>query len=130
ATSSLRRARAGRNEMTSRVARGSAELADFIESSLHPMQHCVAAAGLDQRVMGAVLDQPPVIERDDAIRRAYGREPVRDDQYGASLRDLFHVVLDDALALVVERAGRFVEDQNARIGREGASDGDALALAA
>ncbi len=41
-----------------------------------------------------------------------------------------HVLLDDALALVVERAGRLVEDQDARIGDQGAGDGDALALAA
>ena len=38
--------------------------------------------------------------------------------------------LDDALALVVERAGRLVEDQDARIGDQRAGDGDALALAA
>ena len=36
----------------------------------------------------------------------------------------------DALALVVERAGRLVEDQDARIGDQRAGDGDALALAA
>ena len=41
-----------------------------------------------------------------------------------------HVVLDDALALVVERAGRLVEDQDARVGDQRARDGDALALAA
>ena len=35
-----------------------------------------------------------------------------------------------ALALVVERAGRLVEDQDARIGDQRAGDGDALALAA
>jgi hypothetical protein len=38
--------------------------------------------------------------------------------------------LDDALALVVERAGGLVEDQDARPGGERAGDGDALALAA
>ena len=41
-----------------------------------------------------------------------------------------HVLLDDALALVVERAGRLVEDQDARIGDQRAGNGDALALAA
>ena len=44
--------------------------------------------------------------------------------------DVAHVALDDALALVVERAGRLVEDQDRRIGGERAGDGDALALAA
>ena len=41
-----------------------------------------------------------------------------------------HVLLDDPLALVVERARRLVEDQDARIGDQRARDGDALALAA
>ena len=53
-----------------------------------------------------------------------------DDQDRAALGDLFHVLLDDALALVVERARRLVEDQDARIGDERAGNGDALALAA
>ena len=53
-----------------------------------------------------------------------------DDEDGAALGDLAHVVLDDALALVVERAGGLVEDEDARIGDERAGDGDALALAA
>ena len=44
--------------------------------------------------------------------------------------DLRHVLLDDPLAFVVERAGRLVEDQDARIGDQRAGDGDALALAA
>jgi hypothetical protein len=80
--------------------------------------------------MGAVLDQAAALERDDAIRRPHGREPVRDDEDGARLGDLHHVLLNDALALVVEGAGRLVEDQDARIGDERAGNGDALALAA
>ena len=44
--------------------------------------------------------------------------------------DRAHVVLDDALAFVIERAGRLIEDQDARIADEGARDRDALALAA
>ena len=38
--------------------------------------------------------------------------------------------LDDPLALVIERRGRLVEDQDRRIGGERAGDGDPLALAA
>ena len=40
------------------------------------------------------------------------------------------VALDDLLALGVERRGRLVEDQDARIADQRAGDGDALALAA
>ena len=41
-----------------------------------------------------------------------------------------HVLLDGALAFVVERAGRLVEDQDARVGDQRARDRDALALPA
>ena len=44
--------------------------------------------------------------------------------------DQRHVLLDDALAFVVERARRLVENEHARLAGERASDGDALALAA
>jgi hypothetical protein len=35
-----------------------------------------------------------------------------DDEDGAALGNLLHILLDDALALVIERARRFVEDQD------------------
>src|SRR5262245_39512956 len=127
ASSSARRLGAGRNGMRRCVGpAGAAGLADFMNTRLQPMQRRIAAAGLDQRVMGAVLDQAAALERDDAVRRAHRREPVRDDKNGASLGYLFHVLLNDALALIVERARRLVEDQNARVGDERAGDCDAL----
>src|SRR5260370_17756220 len=110
--------------------RGGAGSGDFMDSRLQPMQGCIAAASLDQRVMGAVLDQAAALERDDAIRRPHGREPVRDDENGAPLGDLFHVLLNDALALIVEGARRLIEDQNARGGDDRPGNGAALALAA
>src|SRR5499426_1864144 len=117
--------------MTRRVGlAGVAGSADFMDSCLQAMQRCIAAAGLDQGVMGAVLDQAAALERDDAIRRPHGRKPVRDDENRPPLRDLFHVLLNDTLALIVEGARRLVEDQNARVGNERAGNRDALALAA
>ena len=93
------------------------------------MQRCIAAAGLDQPVMRAVLDQTAAIERNDAIRCPYGRKPVRDDENRPPLGDLLHVLLNDALAFIVEGARRLIEDQNARVGDERAGNGNALALA-
>src|SRR6478735_2782005 len=131
ASSSPCLSRLRRNGMTVSVRlTGRAPLANFIDTSLQPVQRRIATAGLDQRVMGAVLDQAAVLERDDAIRGPYGREPVRDDENGSSLGDLLHVVLDDPLALIIERTRRLVEDQDARIRDQCAGDGDALALAA
>src|ERR1051326_3564538 len=131
ASSWRRRARSRRNGMTRGSDRaGSTASDDFMETCLQTMQRRVAAAASDQRVVGAVLDQAAALDGDDAIRRPHGGEPVGDDKHGAALGNFLHVALDDALALRVERAGRLVEDENARIGDERARDGDALALAA
>ncbi len=94
------------------------------------MQRGVAAAGLDQGFVTAVLNQPAALEGDDAVGCPNRGQPVRDDHNRAALGDLFHVLLDDPLALIVERAGGLVEDQDARIGNQRARNRDALALAA
>src|SRR5215831_21391455 len=131
ASSSPRRSCARRNGMTRRIGlTGVASSADFMNSCLQPMQRCIAAASLDQRVMGAVFDQAATLERDDAIRRPHGRKSVRDDENRPPLGDLLHVLLNDALALIVKGARRLIEDENARIGDERAGNRDALALPA
>src|SRR5262249_16483888 len=105
ASSSARRLGAGRDGIRRRIGpAGAARLADFMNSRLQPVQRRIAAAGLDQHLMGAVLDQAAALERDDAVGGAHGREPVRYDENRPSLGYLFHVLLNDALALIVERA--------------------------
>src|SRR6516225_9723377 len=67
ASSSPRLPRASR-KMARRIgAPGAAGLADFMNSSLQPMQRRIATAGVDQGVVGAVLDQASALKRDDAI---------------------------------------------------------------
>src|SRR5262249_18636255 len=51
-----------------------------------------------------------------------------DDEHGSTARDLRHILLNNALALVVERARRLIENEDARVGNQGAGDGDALPL--
>src|SRR6478736_7801364 len=109
---------------------GRAPLADFINSSLQPVQRRVTPAGFDQSVVGTIFHQPAVIERDNPVRRPHRREPMRDDQDRAPPGDLLHVLLDDALAFIVQRTGCLVEDQDAGIRDQGAGNRDALALAA
>src|SRR3984885_12916476 len=55
---------------------------------------------------------------------------MRNDEDGPARCDLPHVLLYGPLALIVERAGRLVEDEYPRIGDERAGYRDALALAA
>jgi hypothetical protein len=54
---------------------------------------------------------------------------MRDNKRRSALCDLGHILLNNALALVVERACRLVEDKNARVGNQCAGDGDPLPLA-
>ena len=53
---------------------------------------------------------------------------VGDEDDRAALGDGLHVLLDDALALVIELARRLVKDQDPRVGHQRAGDRDALAL--
>src|SRR4051795_4832308 len=118
---------AGRNwrALSSRPHRGRSAFAplsfgeastDDMESGLHLVQRGVAPGPLDELVVRAVLDQPSAFDGDDAVGMAYRREPVRDDQHRPAGGNLAHVALDDVLALVVQRAGGLVEDQDAGIG--------------
>ena len=55
---------------------------------------------------------------------------MRNDNHCAPGADALEVILNDTFRLVVQGAGRLVEDQEAGIGDQGPGDGDALALAA
>ena len=57
-------------------------------------------------------------------------EPMGDDEYGSVLDDPLHVRLDHSLTLIIESAGRFIEDKDRRIGCERTCNRDALTLAA
>src|ERR1700736_600663 len=133
---------AGRNAISSRSRRARAgngtTLADFVDSdfvdsdfmdpTLPAVEGGIAAPGSDQLVMRPILDQAAALNGHDAVAGAHRREAVRDDEDRATLGDLAHVLLDDALALVIERARSLVEDEDARIGYTGTRNGDALAL--
>src|SRR5712675_1825132 len=126
---------AGRNASSSfrRSARSAGKatifLADFMQTCLEPVERCISAAGLDQIVMGAVLDQAAALDGDDAIGKPQRREPMGNDQHRPAAGDLHHVLLHDPLAFIIESARRLVEDEDARVGNQRAGDGDALPLA-
>src|SRR6516165_10899092 len=105
-------------------------LADLMDSCLQAVQRRVAAACPDQVIMGAVFSQTAAVYGDEAVAPPHGGQPMCNDEDGAAFGKPRHVLLDDPLALIVERARRFVEDQDARVGNESARDGQTLALAA
>ena len=57
-------------------------------------------------------------------------EAMRDDDRGAPGHQIVEADLHQPLVLRVERAGRFVEQQQRRVAQDGARNRDALALAA
>src|SRR5215469_14621830 len=95
ASSAPRRPCTRRNGTTPPLPSVISRLADFMKSCLQPMQGCIAAAGVDQRVVGTVLDQAAAFEGDDAVHPPHRRQPMRDDQHRSPLRDLLQVVLND-----------------------------------
>ena len=62
--------------------------------------------------MRAVVDDMPAIEDQDLVGIADGRQPVGDNQRGAALHEMLERGLHQALALSVERAGGFVQQQD------------------
>ena len=71
-----------------------------------------------------------VVEHDDLVGERDRREPVGDDERRAAPHRLAQARADPRLGGRVDRGGRVVEDQDARVDEERAGDREALALAA
>ncbi len=114
-------------------ADGEDEERGYLTGSSHQLgldQEPVGAAPFDQFLVGAALDDLAVAEHQDAVGMAHGGQAVGDDQAGAAAHQALERLVDQPLALGIQRGGGLVEQQDARIGENGAGDGDALALAA
>src|SRR5256885_726388 len=75
-----------------------------------------AAFALEEFLMASDLGDLAPFHSDDARAWAHCSQAMGDDQHRTAAHDRAHVLLDDAFALVVERRGRLVEDEDARIG--------------
>ena len=67
--------------------------------------------------MGSDLDHPTMIEHDDLVCVANGRESVGNGERRPALGEALERVLDGPLGLCVERRGRLVEDEDGRLRR-------------
>lgn len=65
----------------------------------------------------------------DNISILHGSKPMSHSNHGPPLCRALKGCLDEPLALRVERAGGFVEEEDLGVADEGAGDGDALLLA-
>ena len=75
----------------------------------------IQPARLQQLFVRSALADSRVVQNDDLIRMLDGREPVRNDQRRAPLGELFKRMLNVVLGYRVQRAGRFVQNQDRRI---------------
>ena len=89
----------------------------------------VARLGGHELDVRAVGDDPAAFDEHDAVGEADRRQPVRDHERGAAGQQRPERVVDVLLDLHVDRAGRVVEDEDRRVGQQGAGDRDPLALA-
>ncbi len=90
----------------------------------------VAASPGQQLLVPATLDDAASLDDEDRVGSPDRRQPVGDDEGRAPLHQLGEALLDQGLALAVERGGGLVEDQDSRVGQDRAGDRDPLALAA
>ena len=79
--------------------------------------------------MCAVLDQTATLDRDDAVCHPQGGKPMSDNENRPASGNLRHVLLNYALAFVIERTCGLVKNNDARVSYQRASDCDALTLA-
>ena len=93
------------------------------------MERAVAAAEGDQLGVGAALDDPAVVEEEDAVGVHQRAETVRDDD-GDAAGALGAERADALLGAGVDGGGRVVEDHDGGLQHQRPRDGEALALAA
>jgi hypothetical protein len=92
-------------------------------------QPLVDTAPHEQRAMGTALDDSTTLEDDDLVGTNDRRQAVSDDDGGSTLHQLRDGVANGGLRGCVEVRRRLVEYEDARVGQQSPSDGDALPLA-
>src|SRR5258708_23498472 len=93
-------------------------------------QRRVVAAGAQQLVVRALLDDVATVKDDEPVHAGNGREPVRDGDHGLARHQGVEACLDRAFDLAVERRGCLVQHQDRSVLENDARNGDALSLAA
>src|SRR6266545_4047208 len=100
----------------------------LLELVLLVVQLAIPAVHREQLVVRPAFDDFAVLEDENLVGAADGREPVRDDERRASMAQRPEAVLNECLAFAVEARRGLVEDQHARIGENRARNRDALPL--
>ena len=96
---------------------------------LELVEAVVDAALGEEFLMRALFAQAAFVEDEDAVGVLDGAEAVRDDERGAAAEQAVERFADLEFGFGVDAGSGFVEDEEARIVREGAREIDELALA-
>ena len=101
-----------------------------MEACLQLIEMRIASARADQFIMASILDKMPLLQGHNPVGAAHGRKPMGDDKDRAALGDATHVLLDDPLTLIIERARRLIKNEDPWIADQSPRNGNALPLAA
>src|SRR3954452_3621784 len=70
---------------------GTMRSTNVMNTCLHAVERGIAPARAHELIVRAVLDHPAAFDGDDPVGHAHCREAMRNDQHGATCRDLLHV---------------------------------------
>ncbi len=93
-------------------------------------QQPVQRAARLQFLVRALGDKPALVEHRDPVGEPQRRAPVRDQQRGPARHDPVQGLVDLGLHPRVDRRGCVVENQDARVGEQGAGERHPLPLSA
>src|SRR5580658_5342904 len=100
------------------------------EGVLAGVEVIVTSARFQQLRMSAALLDKAAVDDQNLVGAPDGGKAVGNDECSAPTHKIGETFLDEGLGFGIETGGRFVEDKNPRIGKNGASDRDSLALTA
>ena len=92
------------------------------------IQLIIPAFFRNQLVVGSTFDDPSLFQYHDAVRIFYGRKAVRNDKSRPALHEPVHTLLHQRFRSGIDGGGRFVQNQDGRIGDRRPRNREQLAL--
>src|SRR5260370_7588331 len=79
--------------------------------------------------MRAALDDASGFDHQDLLRAPNGRKPVRDHERSSAAHQVAQALLNQRFGFGIEAGSSLIEDEDARVGKNGSRDGHPLLLA-
>ena len=93
-------------------------------------QPVVDAVPRHQLRMRPALGDPPILQRQNAVRGNDARKPVGENQGRTAFHELIECFADDGLAVRIDRGQRLIQDEDRRVPEQCAGDRNSLPLSA